>query len=333
MSLVIHAPNIHQGGGRTLLESLLRAARARDCRVIIDERMVAPDFPQAQVALRVKASIRARVGAEFELRSIVRSGDRVLCLGNLPPLVRLRAPVVLYLQNRNLLGERDLSAFPFRDRVRIRLERAWLHRRLANVDEIVVQTPSMARLVEAHFRRNARVLPFVPDEMPSVRPAAAAEYDFIYVASAEPHKNHRTLTEAWRLLAHDGLRPKLCLVLGNNPADALIGWIREVATADKLEITLHREVDRGALMQLYTRSGALIFPSSFESLGLPLLEAAAAGLPILAAEIDVVRDVVTPVQTFEPTSPLSIARAVKRYLGHCELPARPLSAADFLARL
>ena len=58
----------------------------------------------------------------------------------------------------------------------------------------------------------------------------------------------------------------------------------------------------------------MIFPSTSESFGLPLVEAAHLGLPILAPELDYVRDVCSPVQTFDPTSPLSIARAVKRFL-------------------
>jgi hypothetical protein len=49
-------------------------------------------------------------------------------------------------------------------------------------------------------------------------------------------------------------------------------------------------------------------------LGLPLIEAREAKVDIIAAELDYVRDVVTPVQTFDPNSPISIARSVKRYL-------------------
>ena len=44
--------------------------------------------------------------------------------------------------------------------------------------------------------------------------------------------------------------------------------------------------------------------------GMSGLEAARAGLPIVAAERDYVRDIVTPAETFDPGSPVSIARAV-----------------------
>ena len=52
----------------------------------------------------------------------------------------------------------------------------------------------------------------------------------------------------------------------------------------------------------------------FESFGLPLLEAKFLGLPILASELDYVRDVVEPTETFDPESPVSISRAVQRFL-------------------
>ncbi|MEY8216185.1 MAG: glycosyltransferase, partial [Colwellia sp.] len=66
--------------------------------------------------------------------------------------------------------------------------------------------------------------------------------------------------------------------------------------------------------RLYEASKALVFPSLRESFGLPLIEASSAGLPIIASELDFVRDVSCPVQTFDPSSPVSIARAIARFL-------------------
>jgi glycosyltransferase involved in cell wall biosynthesis len=64
-----------------------------------------------------------------------------------------------------------------------------------------------------------------------------------------------------------------------------------------------------------------------------LLEAASCGLPIVAAECDYVRDVVTPVETFDPESAVSIARAVRRFLGSPEPAVPVLTANHFLARI
>ena len=45
------------------------------------------------------------------------------------------------------------------------------------------------------------------------------------------------------------------------------------------------------------------------------------------------RDILDPVQGFDPLSPVSIARAVKRQLGRAERELGLLSAAGFLAKL
>jgi glycosyltransferase involved in cell wall biosynthesis len=70
-----------------------------------------------------------------------------------------------------------------------------------------------------------------------------------------------------------------------------------------------------------------------ESFGLPLIEARQAGLPILASELDYVRDIVDPEESFDPFSARSIVRAVTRFMG-VEQAALPLgNAADLLAYL
>ena len=58
----------------------------------------------------------------------------------------------------------------------------------------------------------------------------------------------------------------------------------------------------------------MIFPSLLESFGLPLIEAEYFSTPILAPELDYVRDVVKPHQTFDAQSPVSICSAVLRFL-------------------
>ena len=47
---------------------------------------------------------------------------------------------------------------------------------------------------------------------------------------------------------------------------------------------------------------------------MPLIKASKIGLPIIAVEKDYVRDVCAPKETFDPQSPLSISRAIKRFL-------------------
>ena len=93
------------------------------------------------------------------------------------------------------------------------------------------------------------------------------------------------------------------------------------------------KISREEILELYKSARALVYPSTSESFGLPLIEASAFNLPILASELDYVRDVCVPAETFDPLSAVSIARAVKRFLKHSEPPLKIHTAAEFWQKL
>jgi len=333
VGLIISAPNVHLGGGLSLLSALLGAIGEdfRGC-LVLDERVQLPKgFPRNLVVYRIRPSIWGRLRSEWYLRKWTGIGDSVLCFGNLPPIFRLRGNVLLFLQNRYLVEPRSLKGFPFFDRVRITLERLWFRWGKRNVTHFIVQTPSMLRTVEQSLRMPSTVLPFSNDPksymrvMDAPRDRTRARQGFLYVASGEPHKNHRNLVEAWTLLAKEGIRPGLRLTLDKSRFSGLCGWIDDQIKNMSLNITNVGSISAEELERVYKEALALIYPSDFESLGLPLIEARCAGLPILAAERDYVRDAVEPEETFDPGSPVSIARAVKRFL---EIPEKPLPVMD-----
>lgn len=331
MTLVIHAPNIHLGGGRTLLLALLSTLR-QPAVVQLDERFEPlPDLAPGVQVIRVAASLVGRLQAERRLQLLCRSGDVLICFGNLPPLFRSSARVFVYLQNRYLTSSRPLAGLPWSARLRIRIERLWLCHRLRNAT-LLVQTETMLQEVRENFGCEANVVPFLPREVQPSAGQLPVLYDYLYVASGEPHKNHRRLLQAWILLANRGFRPSLCLTLDTQRDAALCAWVERLVRQHGLRVA-NNPVPPSQISELYAQCGALIYPSLFESFGLPLLEARRVGMPILAAERDYVRDVVTPVVSFDPESALSIARAVMRYEGWGEEPAMPGDAASFLERL
>lgn len=333
MSLVIHAPNVHQGGGRALLLPLLKEVGDTPCTLIVDARLQpSPSASGTTSILHVRPTLFGRLAAEWHLRRSAKPGDTVLCFGNLPPLLPSPAHVKVFLQNRYLLRARSLKDFSWRTRCRIQLERCWLRLCLRRA-RILVQTPSMAQEVRECFGVEAEVVPFLPAVEPGSAEIAPRRFDFVYVASGEPHKNHRALIEAWNILAHEGVRPVLCLTLDPAAEGELLGWIEAQVRLNGLKVENSGRLSASGIARLYAESGALVYPSLFESFGLPLIEAKAMSLPIVAAELDYVRDVAEPAQTFDPASPISIARAIKR---HLEIPRQlpaALSPADFIRRV
>lgn len=338
--IFIHANNIHSGGGRSLLLNLLQALDARGGWFAILDTRIRQSlnlFSHGQ-ALWISPSFFQRIKSEWWLSINVQPNDLLICFGNLPPLFRSRGRVVVFLQNRYLIENVALAGFSMRVRWRIHVERLWFAFRARNADLFVVQSPTMQRLLAAITSSSARtlVLPFVGRSVRSglsdaiVNRQDQGAPDFVYVASGEPHKNHRNLIEAWCILAESGDYPSLALTIDPLAFQDLCRWIDRCTEKHGLRVKNLGFLSAEDIQSLYARSGALIYPSQFESFGLPLVEARQYSLPILASELDFVRDILDPVQTFDPGSPVSIARAVRRFLNMHESRKQILNASEFL---
>ncbi len=336
MNLIIHAPNVHTGGGKVLLNALL-SALPDDFKVILqcDDRLLV-EAPHVTI-IRVKPTIFSRMMAEKRLASLSNKETLVLCFGNLPPVFKNPGKVSLFLQCRYLVDKQSMKGFPLKTKLRLWFEKKWLKFRLKNIDQCIVQTPTMARLFQETFpaKMPMKILPLVEKPINFDRSFKSemhkeGQYDFVYIASGEPHKNHRRLIEAWKLLAKENIYPSLCLSLDKQRSKKLLDWVEQEKcqcdlNIDNLEITQRQE-----LWQILGDSRAVIFPSLFESFGLPLIEAREAGLPIIASELDFVRDIVDPEETFDPLSSVSIARAVKRFLRISETSVNFVNGKGFL---
>lgn len=331
--LIVHAPNVHHGGGLALLKSLLSAPGFSAGLAQLDRR--ARDqltLPPETTTHYVCPAVLSRLAAEWRLWRAARENDVVLCFHGLPPLFPSRGHVVVFLQNRILVTCNAITAYPMRTRIRLRIERWILRTFSGHADKFIVQTPSMARDTRMTLGGDVEVVvrPYAGRmSIESVTPDA--RYDFVYVASDESHKNHAALLDAWRLLAEAGLKPALALTV--SAESPLAGEIEVLKQRHGLNISNLGRLQGDGIQRLYSGASALIFPSLSESLGLPLIEAAGHGLPILAPEMDYVRDVVDPAQTFDPHSPVSIARAVRRFLGKPEPVVSMGMAEDFLAEV
>lgn len=340
MPLLFHAPNVHSGGGLRLLMDVLAVAPASMRWVQLDARVEGKAQLPADMTVRyVPKSFQGRLAAEWRLFREVGPEDTVIAFNGLPPLFPLRGKTVVFLQNI-LLVQRDVpKGYPRHVRARLMLERFWFRLVRRKGIRYVVQTPSMADVLRRRIGEGVavQVASFRPrpaaTEVASLRSAACRTLDFAYVATGDTHKNHRRLLEAWALLAARGERPRLALTVDRDRYPELCSVIDTVVAEHGLRIDNLGALSFDEINVLYALSGALIFPSITESFGLPLMEAAAAGLPILAPEMDYVRDVVVPAETFDPASARSIARAVMRFMGRSEPLLEPMTAEDFLARI
>ena len=331
---------MHQGGGKILLTTLLKVA-GDGLFLLADKRLLA-SYSLKNIKFRaVKPSVLSRFFSEIYLYMIANTGDTVLCFGNLPPLFRLRSHAVVFVQNRYLIDKISLGSFPVRVRLRLMAERFLLKMLMTHANEFIVQTATMKCLLGKVTKGAVpiKILPFVANKSGYtrnyVKPSSKkiCLYDFIYVASGEPHKNHENLLKAWSILGRENIFPSLYLTIDEHKFISLKIKIDKLRMEERLKIINAGNMDHYEILEIYKQSKAMIYPSKFESFGLPLIEARQAGLAVLASELDYVRDILDPEVVFDPESPLSIARAVKRFMAVDEAELQLQEANEFLASI
>jgi glycosyltransferase involved in cell wall biosynthesis len=111
----------------------------------------------------------------------------------------------------------------------------------------------------------------------------------------------------------------------------LVSKINFLRNKEGLEIYNVDLVKHEEIFRIYKNSEALIYPSLMESFALPLIEASQISLPIIASELDYVREVCEPIETFDPNSPISIMRAVRRFIKKPE-PKIKIKSSDTLLK-
>ena len=109
---------------------------------------------------------------------------------------------------------------------------------------------------------------------------------FFMPANSWPNKNHRRLFEAFALA-----RPRLPAGTGLVLTGAGSEWPKLLSGLDHLPIRHLGYVSRPDVARLYRRARALVFFSSYEGFGMPLLEAFHFGTPVVCSDIPALAEV------------------------------------------
>jgi glycosyltransferase involved in cell wall biosynthesis len=133
------------------------------------------------------------------------------------------------------------------------------------------------------------------------------------VGTLEPRKNLPRLVDAYRALPHDVQAAHPLAVVGK------LGWEtgETMAALDALGDRCLKlgYVSDTDLAELYRRCAAFCYPSLGEGFGLPVLEAMAAGAPVVTSNVSSLPEVGgDAVEYADPTSVPSIAAALERVL-------------------
>jgi len=334
MKLLINAPNIHSGGAAILLNLFIQdanLAKYSDVLLVVDARYQSTDVNQSALRVEyVKPTILGRLWNEVKLCFF--RGD-IFCFGNLPPLLTRSKNVVVFMHNALYFEPALWPSFPLKTRLRLMIESFLFHLTIHSASKFLVQTPHMKRQLSKLSVDPERIIVAPFANIAALNRSLGADKSFICISSGDSHKNIKNLILAWEILSQENIYPPLLLTLSKEQYPSLVGWIELKIQDRQLQIQNLGSLDHSEIAKVYKSGSALIFPSLVESLGLPLIEAREANIDIIAPELDYVRDVVCPVETFDPLSPISIARAVKRYLGTPEMPIELVSASNIMQKI
>jgi len=317
--IIINAVNIHNGGGEILLNQLISSLPNEDVIIFCNQNYKNINKNKLGIRfIKIKSNLFSRFLSELIIFNKSKKNDKVLYFGNLPPIFKIRSYVYLFIQNRLLVDYSiKLREFSFFLKIKLYLLRLFLKFFNKNVSKYIVQTDSMSRLVKKELSNNVIKLPFLLDiysQKLKNKNFKNKLYDFIYVASGYDYKNHLNLLDAWKLLAKENLYPSLLITIDSKRFPKILKNINKKIRQSSLKVENIYFDNHYDVIEMYTKSRALIFPSNYESFGIPLIEAKYLDLPVLAGELDYIRDLLDPIQTFDPNSSISIYRAVKRFL-------------------
>lgn len=128
-----------------------------------------------------------------------------------------------------------------------------------------------------------------PNAAPSSPPHTAT---FVILGTIEGRKNHALLLSVWRrMLAEMGAQCPQLIIIGRR------GWQADdvFATLDTHDfqgkVVEMGALDDAALASILRNARALLFPSLAEGFGMPLIEALAAGIPVIASDLAVFREI------------------------------------------
>jgi glycosyltransferase involved in cell wall biosynthesis len=147
------------------------------------------------------------------------------------------------------------------------------------------------------------------------RPAAGTKY-ILMVGTLEPRKNYPRAIQAFAIFRNQGFTDWQLMIAGGS------GWAyddidREIDRLGLRDVVnVMGQVPSPTLSALYRDAGALFYPSLYEGFGFPILEAMAAGCPVVTSNRSSMAEVGDgAVQLVDPLDAQSMAAGLAAVLG------------------
>ena len=323
----IYAEGIHTGGGLLLLEDLLTSKSDYEICGYIDHRIYKGLRDKSSCKLiKLEKNPIKRIIQKIQLSKEVNENDKVVWMNGII-WFKNKGKNIIYVQNYLLYADPTTL---IKEGVKLKNWLKWIICRIQQDKDSVhyVQTEEMMELVKKRGIQKIKIMPFYSKKRLNTNNQTVKKYDYVYPADGVKHKNHKLLIKAMIWLAErKNYKPSVVLTLGKRDRK-LWAEMRDLAIQYNLNIINIGSVSHSEMLKIMNMSKKLVYVSKIESYGLPLIEAKEMGLDIIAPELDYVRSICIPNQTFDVKSYRSLARAILRGDGYTAEVPEPSSAED-----
>ena len=332
--IVIDGSMAKGGGGFTYLVNIIpelsRQAPEDRFKVVLGHEALAnaiPDLPNVEIEYLGPVGLRKRVEFTYgQAARLARDWDADLYFSAsdwLPPA--LDCPGVVALRNPNVFTLGAGESMPWQQKLRLRILRgiAQLSARVAERVMFVsedsaewigdaIGLPEEKRAVIHHGIDVSQWQDEPPETSLHSRPF------ILSVSSVYPYKNYVRLIEAYTQMARRNPDVPDLVIIGDNQDEATMNAMYRArdAAGDFAEwIHILGEVPYAEIREYYREACMFVFPSYLETFGHPLLEAMAANVPLVAADIPVFREIAEDAAVYaDPFSIESLAQAMETVL-------------------
>lgn len=145
----------------------------------------------------------------------------------------------------------------------------------------------------------------------------------LWVGRPYPRKNVEVLIEAYGILKQRGMDLPTLRIVGveREHEERLHEAVVRISTEGS--VSLERPVSHDGLPELFAEAQIFVYPSKYESFGLPVLEAMSAGVPCVCTDIPAFRELYGEAVIYAaPDSPAELADGIQRLLADQSLQTR-----------
>lgn len=301
--IIIEASHTNFGGGYILLIELLTQLESKSFsnKVYTANKPVYDDLKKKNF----RSSNIVLTNIVETLYRYTKKRERVIFFLSLPPF-RTNKKSIVYFHNELILryNKKNIKYFFYY---------IWLKYFIRNVDVIACQTNNIYNALKKIRPNKVLILPFF--EKIEVIKEVNKKHVFCYVSSGEKHKNLPHLFKAIKQLLNK-YDVNLAVTIEDCEFNkVLINEINKInKNANKSVIVNYGLVSKEKIIEIYSSSKALVFPSLFESLGLPLIEANMCGIQVLSSDLSYSHELLNFPIVFNPNEPKDIAKTLENFI-------------------